>query len=313
MSELSLTEVKLDEIKTHTDMQFDIYVIIEEKPRKIIASNSQFYTEEIEHFQKKDINKFYIDEIDFQRMVAKIPKQEPIQAKSTNSLETSEYLYKLVQSKLQLIGIAPDEIEQCTQKFNKFLNTLQKSPRPVMDKLYPFLNRKDYIVSHSMLVAHIANLMAKEMSWFNESITQKIYYAALFKDIFIEDPQLAKIRSSKQAEFTSLTSIQKKIVLGHQEKTVKLLLDMPEFTSDVESLIMNHHELPNGEGFNNGKTTEHLSQLCCTFNIACYFVQDILERHESIGPLGIYREMEITFKQKNYKMPYEALRKVLRG
>ena len=85
------------------------------------------------------------------------------------------------------------------------------------------------------------------MGWESDTTFHKLTLAAFFHDITISKPELAEFETMEQAnKIGSRTDFLE--VKGHPMAAAEVLRKFREIPPDVDVIVAQHHERPNGKG-----------------------------------------------------------------
>ncbi|MBS1962358.1 MAG: hypothetical protein JST04_09095 [Bdellovibrionales bacterium] len=212
--------------------------------------------------------------------------------------ECSEFLLKFKQDLLALLqddmavaAAVPKLLEEVHETAQELLNKLGataevqavvkanvqiavkamgKAPK-LADILKRFeIDREKYIASHSMLIPQIAGALAMTMDWKSETTLQKLALASFLHDVPLTNQALAAVTSltefaRKKDEFSEEEA---KAYKFHPVKASELAKQFQEIPPDVDTIILQHHERPDGSGFPRGMTQHQISPLAAVFIVA---------------------------------------------
>lgn len=132
------------------------------------------------------------------------------------------------------------------------------------------------------LTSVISCILAKQLEWISKTTMDKLVYASVLSDITLAvRPELLKIQTLQEFERIkhTLTEEDQRIFLSHPKDGANLIKRY--FNSappDTDSLVFQHHEMPDGSGFPQGLRAEKISPLSAMFIVATdfsyYFLQD---------------------------------------
>lgn len=309
-------KIKLDILAKFQTSPIDVYLKLNSRTVKIISSSSPDFLAELAHYQNKQIEYVSIGEKEFAAITALMANK--LQAKekvpSDKKLEVAKETLDYVRAQLETGNISSSDIEMMNQNINGFMKDLVKAPIGIQDKLANFLVKKDYMVNHSLMVLYVTTLLSQKLGWHTDQTYMKINYASLFKDIALDNPFLSKIRTQEEKNFKDLSEKQKLLVLGHPSKAIELLQSLSSIPADLETMVRDHHELPDASGFSRGLAAEKISPLSGAFNVACYFAQEFLEEKPKGKSTGqILDQMALQFNKGNYKLPFVTLVQIIGG
>lgn len=146
-------------------------------------------------------------------------------------------------------------------------------------------NRGTYFSSHSVALAHVACGLAAKLEWPSETTFVKLTMAALFHDIVFRKPHLAEIETLEQLEKKKNILTQEDIdfVKNHPMAVAQVLGNFKEVPPDVDVIVAQHHERPDGSGFPRKLTSNHIAPLAALFIVAHDLVLFIYESPEDMS------------------------------
>lgn len=306
-------KIKLDMLAKYQISPVDIYLNIGSKFVKIISKETSIIMADLKHYIAKDIEFVYVSDENYKSVLNEISlkMQNAKQSIQAQKIEMTAFTFQYVKGKLQNLNVHESDIAMIYESTQSFIAELNHGPgqlpKPMKDRLAIFFAREDYLVNHALMTLFLTTLLTQKLAWNSEQTYLKINYAAIFSDIMLDSPYLAKIRRHSDPEYLKLNQEQKDLVDNHQAKAIEMLQSAGILMSDIESLILNHHELPDGSGFNRGLFADKISPLSCAFNIVYYFCQEYLNKDvNQIELPQIIANMEELFNRGNYKQPYKA-------
>ena len=226
-----------------------------------------------------------------------------------------------VQELAAKVGFSPEVREFTKANVLKTINEIKKQPRlnAILSRLNR--NRDKYISNHSMLLAHLACALAAEMEWKSETTYHKLTLAAFLHDIAIANEDLARFNTLKElgarllAEPTAFTPEEVAAFKQHPVKAAEIARLFDEVPPDVDVILLQHHERPDGSGFPRGLTHTWISPLTAVFIVAHDLVQFILEMPKG-APFDEAAIQEFLGKHKeeygfsNFKKATEGIRRI---
>lgn len=207
------------------------------------------------------------------------------------------------------IGFTPEI--QAIAKSNVDLAIKAVGTNPKLSKVLAAspLSSKNYISSHSMLLANIACSIAAQMEWPSDTTFQKLILASLFHDFVFTDPNLARISTKKQIESnpTPLTPEQIKFVETHPIKSADVIKSMDEIPSDVDIIVLQHHERPNGTGFPKGLRSNQIAPLASVFIVAHDIVDELTSASSQFDLKKFLKNTEALYQNATFKKIWKTL------
>lgn len=194
-------------------------------------------------------------------------------------ISASDTLHEAAQELVSTLGFTPKIQELARTQVDLTIRTMARSRRlsELLDRFRA--GHGKYINSHSTLVALVACGIAARMDWASETTYQKLCLAAFLHDITLSNHELAKIPSLKSLEAVAenFTAREFREYKFHPIQAADLVKQMTQILPDVDSIILQHHEWPDGSGFPRGITHSHIHPLASAFIIAHDVVRKMIE------------------------------------
>jgi HD-GYP domain-containing protein (c-di-GMP phosphodiesterase class II) len=136
---------------------------------------------------------------------------------------------------------------------------------------------QNYCSSHSVLVSYFACSIASKMSWLSQHTFQKLILASLLHDIALPDIELSKIQSLTDIDDKRdrLSKEQVDSVLNHSLISAEVVKRFNIAPGEVDLIVSQHHEQPDGTGFPLGLNANKISPLASVFIVAHDLVDQI--------------------------------------
>jgi len=190
-----------------------------------------------------------------------------------------EAVHETAQELLNKIGATPEVQAVVKANVQLAVKAMGKAPRlaDILKRLE--IDREKYISSHSMLLPQIAGALAMTMEWKSEATLQKLALAAFLHDTPITNHALAAVSSltelaRRKEEFTEE---EVKLYKLHPVKGAELAKQFHEVPPDVDTIILQHHERPDGSGFPRAMAHHQISPLGAVFIVAHDLVSAIFD------------------------------------
>jgi HD-GYP domain-containing protein (c-di-GMP phosphodiesterase class II) len=134
-----------------------------------------------------------------------------------------------------------------------------------------------YISGHSLMVANVGCALAYRAGWTSAPTLFKICLAAFLHDISLHHEVMARIRSMDEVRSVGLDVEQVKELRLHPIRAGEYARQFSEIPTEVEQIVIQHHERPDGSGFPRGLNATQISPLGALFIIAEDLVHEALE------------------------------------
>jgi HD-GYP domain-containing protein (c-di-GMP phosphodiesterase class II) len=263
-------------------LKVDIYIKISEtKYIKMFKQGDEFGPADCEKYiQKKGVEFLYIKSEDISSFILKYQTELDAlkRAKSVNleslvkihdvSFETVQELSKQLGFSKEVQAIAKKQIELTIKGMGQY-----PSLKKILSKLDLFNGK--YLTAHSCLTGIIACSIASQLDWGSESTLYKLNLAAFLHDIVFDNSELAACETIEEAE-QKFSAAEVLIYKNHSTVAAEISRKFTGVPPDVDSIIAQHHELPDGTGFPRKITHSYVTPLSAVFVIAHDFADYVL-------------------------------------
>ncbi|MGK5085929.1 HD domain-containing phosphohydrolase [Bdellovibrionota bacterium FG-2] len=208
-----------------------------------------------------------------QKELLRITSSENVPPESLHTLAISAHEVILELGKR--VGFTPEVQALAKESIKLTIKSVGNNPK-LSKMLRSFVrDKKRYITSHSVALADIACSLAAKMDWPSEATFQKLCFAAFFHDIALSNNELAAVSDladleNKKAQFSAAEI---RAFKDHPFKGMEVVRSFKEIPADVDLIVHQHHELPDGSGFPRGVNYKHISPLSALFIVAHDLVQ----------------------------------------
>ncbi len=201
------------------------------------------------------------------------------------SIELHESIHEKTRQAIKAFGITPEVDNLIKGSINLVMQALSKEARfeKLLEKIT--LNEDQYISSHSILLSSLSCSIASLMNWSSDITRYKLILASFLHDITLEDHHLATFQSVESVILDgSFTGPAIKAFAEHPKAAVQLAKEMSAVPADVDRILLQHHERPDGSGFPNRSPHQHLTPLSCIFIVAHDLVHFMFDQKQNPIP-----------------------------
>jgi HD-GYP domain-containing protein (c-di-GMP phosphodiesterase class II) len=299
-----------------TPLQSDVYIRLSNvKYVKLFRSGSAFTQADLEKYLiRKKVNYLYIKthetaefvskfRDDLARMVAAaVPGDKGL-------LETASEVHSLIRELSDRMGFDPTVQELARQHIQLTIKAIGQSPKITSALAHSKLKGRNYISSHSVLLANIACSIATIMKWPSDTTFKKLVLAALFHDFIFQDPDLAKISTKTELEKarTGLTDEQYDTIANHPRLCVEIIRELKELPGEVDFLVLEHHERPDGSGFPQGLTAQQITPLSAVFIVAHDILDHMVAEGQAFSINEFLKSVETSYNSGTFKQIWKTL------
>jgi HD-GYP domain-containing protein (c-di-GMP phosphodiesterase class II) len=270
-------------------LQSDLYIkLSESKYVKLMRKGDTFDALDYEKYGKqKKIPFLFIHKEELGTVVEKFkqeinrllaaPSAEPKQANDVSTM-----IQETAQELINKVGATPEVQEMVKKNIQLTLHTVGRNPKlkNILDSLNKEKDR--YIASHSVYLAQLSCTLAAAMEWHSESTFHKLNLASYLHDITLTDQELARVHDLKDLEARKARFSKEQIdaFKAHPSHGAELAQKFNEVPPDVDTLIVQHHEKPDGSGFPRGLTHKQIGPLSSVFIASHDIVTHIFENEK---------------------------------
>ncbi|MEN9724050.1 MAG: hypothetical protein RJB38_2036 [Pseudomonadota bacterium] len=192
--------------------------------------------------------------------------------------ELSEQTHEVVQRVIRHWYPAPEVNDLIKANLNLTLQAIGKNPR-LKDVLKRVTGRpKTYLTVHSVALGQIACTIANAVGWGSKTTFSKLNFAAFLHDVSVDDDEtIAKVNDAAGLEMIRKTKGEDTLAryLSHGSRAAELSHQFHEVPPDVDLILSQHHEKPDGSGFPRHLNHQHIAPLSALFIMAHDMVQQI--------------------------------------
>jgi HD-GYP domain-containing protein (c-di-GMP phosphodiesterase class II) len=296
----------------------DIYIRLSNvKFVKMFRSGAQFSSEDLERFLvKKKVKFLYIKKEESQEFVTKF-KEDLAQmvAKATPGdatvFNTISEVQGLIQELSNRLGFNQEVQDMAKQNVQLTLKAIGSSPKLSNVFSGTALSSKNFISSHSVLLANISCSIAAQMVWPSNTTFQKLVLAALFHDFTFQDPALAKISTKQELEDLRTSGADGEerynLVKLHPVKSSEIVKGLNEVPGDVDFVVLQHHERPDGSGFPKGLRSQQIPPLSAVFIVAHDMLDAMIKEGHAFKLATFLKKMESQYESGAFRKIWKSL------
>jgi hypothetical protein len=294
---------------------YDCYVeVTSSKFIKALNANEPYPESVIVNYVKKGIKYFYLkkeDQIKFleetlEQCVGQMENLPP----GIEMAKTHVVCLSVLQAYMTTLGVT-ETVQDVTDILVESImaNCSGRLPIDIL-KEFPFLNGG--IAVKSTLTAYVSVIILRGMGWAAKSSSQKMIICSILHDCFLENDEELKIMTLEDEVYQNMDEKNQARFDDHIRKAAELSNQFSG-VADIDFIIEQHHELPNGQGFPHGWSSIKLTMLSCLFILAHNFSNLMLDFDLSMSNLTkLVRYFDQNYSIGNFKQPMKTLAKQLK-
>lgn len=308
------------------DVPCDVFVKLnDDKFVKIINKKEIFETEIVKKLILKGVKSFYINRSELSayndsalnafNSLYRVKKN-----KSDDNLKSqhNNKAIEMLKNNLAKCGFSKAMLETADEIIKSQVELVLKVDN-ISEFLEKFQNFGQNYAHHSRLVSFITISILKEIGWDSESTIHKMGLAALLHDISLPDHLINRhdfvSRSDSRVEFQlkTLEDSNRLAFFNHPEESAQIATRFCSGFPEVSQCILEHHELPSGNGFPNKLNFNKIHPLAGVLHIADVTAELFFTKNFDSDAVRDDLEKLTKFYQRGfYKKPYNAVMKILK-
>lgn len=297
----------------------DIYIrLSDQKYIKLFKAGTTFSEEDLKKLNQK-MRSLYIlasqaeglvmkFKRDLEKQFVKLESQSPELA---DAISDSQDLAKSIYSKL---GFNAEVASLVTENVSATIKLVGTSPRLLKALSHSKLRSKSYVSRHSVVLANLSCSIASMMEMNSQQTFHKLVLASLFHDFAFESEDLnEKTEGLKLSDLKNICEASDlATVLAHPLKAAEVLRQMSEIPGEVEFLVFQHHERPDGEGFPKGLRSHQIVALSAVFIYAHHVLNEMSKDPENFSLIDFVKSTADLYDSGTFKKIREKLKEVLK-
>jgi HD-GYP domain-containing protein (c-di-GMP phosphodiesterase class II) len=305
--------VRIRRFLNFSNVSCDVFLKIrKEKYIKIINAGEGYNEDQLERYQKKSVRYVFIPIEQHENFMHAfgdmvMDKLALVQKMGIEVKQAAELvIFDHIQNVASEYGISKKTASMVRGAIESNIATLKKMGG-VMEAISKMMQGKNYISEHSLLLSYIAGQICNKTSWGNQNSIEKLSMAALFHDCCIEDDNLAQIHDQTNSIDKNWDKDDREMIEEHIGRAASMINAGESIFADVDTIVLQHHEKPDGSGYPRKLGSLSVSPLSAIFIIAEDFVSRIYGKSKNevdIDP--IKKEFEEKYNKGNYKKPLKA-------
>ncbi len=276
-SDDSFCRIKTELLLKVIPLEADVYIRLSQiKYVKMFRKGRVFGQEDLDKYQgRKKIDYFYLKMEEVAGFIGQF--QEKITAmvltEKGSRFEraiTAAAITEVVSELHSQLGFSPEVQKIAKAAVDMTVQSVGKDPQ--LKEIYSMIRDQagSYFSFHSIATAHVACALAAKLEWPSESTFYKLSLAAFFHDIHLRGGMLSEIDTLEELQQKSATLSNEDVETfkGHPLAAATMIRNMKEVPPDVDLIVSQHHERPDGTGFPKGLTGHHIAPLAALFIVA---------------------------------------------
>jgi len=262
-----------------------VYIrLSDEKFVQIFNERDLLDPKDLEKYTVKDSCPLFVKRVDVQKFIGFIQKNIftflDLETSNADQVVTVHDIMALLANDYQL---NPQMLKFTNAAVKKSLDFIAKYP--TINNLVSeyFKKNNAYLPFQSILTIYIAVAITSRMSWSSEMIQFKLSTAGLLQNIVLPRLNLTQFEEIDAIHKNTSTKDKKtqERYFDHPVEAAKIVKQIKNIPPDIDRLILEHHELPNGHGFPRKLNSSNIDTLSTVFIISSQLAETIYEYRQN--------------------------------
>lgn len=251
--------VKLKTVLDFANSGFDFYLrLSKDNYVKIVKEEDAFTQEDADKLLSRGIKEVHIRASDSHRFLSECEKS----LKALFDLEASKFLSEpslALEAFVQIEGIARafgwsrEVVVAARKTVDSAITVLNKNPEIVKALKTRLANRYSHYARHIGTLTYLNCILSAQLGWGGDNGQIKLVMASLLHDLAVDEDQYNEVgvwnKRASDLKDRSPESLRYRL---HPLEAAKLAQTLDVLPPDVDQIILQHHEKPDGSGFPRG-------------------------------------------------------------
>ncbi|PIP94148.1 MAG: hypothetical protein COW00_07940 [Bdellovibrio sp. CG12_big_fil_rev_8_21_14_0_65_39_13] len=291
----------------------DVYIKLnDQKYIKFIHKDDAFDSSQIKRILEKNVEYLYITDQDYLEFAVSLVKQ-PFLLQTQDM--TPEDRIKSSQMMLQHMAMTTGLTRSVLSMAERNIELVMMEAAD-LDQLSKLLNqlraRQDYNYDHAYLLCYFCCVLCDALGWQTRRSREKLCFASLFHDITLKDPDLSFIQRIDDQRLVQFSPDEIQEYKSHPQQSASLLGELAESYPQVDQIVEQHHERPDGSGFPKGLKAHQLQPMSCLFIVCHALVSEMykLDFDKTLYP-KMMKDLKLQYNLGHFQKIVEKLEDVL--
>lgn len=295
----------------------DVYIkLSDRKMVKCFNKGSVFSQEEKEKYKQKEVGTLYLKTEGEKNIVLHNIKKRIREFLTGSDLKLTDRLaltHHQICAMIKLEGLTSEHQETVKEIIQQTAKIISSN-----EKLSDLWDRMDILGDYPSqlysLQVMLASLILKKLNWNSDATFIKVSLAAFLQDITLDNLELLKIKDYAHffAEKERFSDDDKKQFLAHPAAASELIAKFKEVPPDVDRIVLEQHEMPNGNGFPKMLSATHTGPLSCLFILTGIVAKELIANKGQFSRRQFIEQFEKDgYNKGNYKESFDAIASLL--
>lgn len=266
--------VNLAILKVCEKLPCDIFIKIgDEKLLKIFNAGEELVPTDIEKYEDKLLQFFLFEKKYMKLFLEEVSKKidNIMDDRHKNQPEKVLDIHAVILSTVRHLGFC-DRIIKVTERSVQYILGVVDNNNDYAELYHNIFGHEGkYLTKHSVALAYITTALVSRSQWDSFDTKNKLVLASFFHDMIINNDDFDETNNKDLLSFKN-----------HPFETAEMIKKMKGIPPDLDRIILDHHERPDGSGFPRGLTASQIPTLSALF----IFSHDIVDIICTLGNNG---------------------------
>jgi HD-GYP domain-containing protein (c-di-GMP phosphodiesterase class II) len=281
---------------------------------KVISANKKYIHNDINAYAKRGVKFLYLRKDEYlkflEESIDKLLEIFSLHKKMKDSKIVINQIRAVlvIHQHIRTVGVSDKIIELCDMVIEVSKNIIieHKKFRSIL-KLFPASTAD--LAEQSIMTLYLCESILSALGWSSETSRKKLGLAAILYDSMLSNDDLVKVKSLEDPQLEVFTEEEREEFRYHPIKAAEMARHFQGY-SEVDFIIAQHHEKPNGDGFPSGLSSNKLTAHSCAFILANNFIINFTAYPDKKNALlHVFREIKHLYNISNFKEPLTALQR----
>lgn len=256
----------------------DIYLkLSDNRFVKVLHAGSIFNDYELKRFQKKETHTLWVQAKDFNNLFEHYKKQIYFRDRlqSLDSLRLSEDLaidHSMANAMARNFGWSPEIINITIKTVESVLKLIEntKDLNSLLDTYRK--NNKSKLSTHALELSMFSVAIINELEWGSKLAKEKAVFSSILHDMELNnelfETKISMVTNLGGKAFLNPKTEEFRQIRDHGAKMATTIRSWSNCPSDIDAIILQHHERPDGFGFPNGLTALEIAPIAAVLILA---------------------------------------------
>jgi HD-GYP domain-containing protein (c-di-GMP phosphodiesterase class II) len=231
--------------------------------------------------------------------------------KGVSTGKKAEFIAKAAESvfkELEHLGISPESIEHARHVSHN-IKLLVESNSDLLDVMSILSSLPGNQMHRSIAVSAVAVMIGQKMGWTVSATLEKLAMGALLRDVGLKELPKELIEKPRH----ELTQDERLIYETHPFRGAEILRSMPSASDELISIVYEHHETSNGQGYPRRLRDVRLNPLAKVVSLADTFCELTIQNPnnpKTRSPNDAIAYLETTMGQPFNRQAFQALKQL---